>query len=127
MEQGVETVRPGSITAASILLFIFGVLSLLGGFLVLVGYAALAELGIDVALGSLVAMGVLSVIFGLGEIIAGAYLWGCYKFGGWLGLGICIVSLAPAALFFDPVVTPLSVFLALVIIALIASGWKSLK
>ena len=78
--QAPGTDRPGSVTAAAIILLIFGVLVSLGGVLALIGGAALGSGGLGGlggALGGAVAVfGVILLAFGVLEIITGINLFG---------------------------------------------------
>ena len=78
--QAPGTDRPGSVTAAAIILMILGVLLCLGGILFLIGGAALGSGGfggLGGALGGAVAViGVVLLAFGVLEIVTGINLFG---------------------------------------------------
>lgn len=140
--------RPKSITAASILFYVFGCLSMGMSIFGFIGYLFIATAltrGVEIMpaleflkmptqalLGLMLIALVWTFVLGGLEIVAGYYLWKASKSGGYLGLGLCVISLASEALslmFFGPLypmVESFMVIINLLLIALILAGWRQL-
>jgi hypothetical protein len=89
-----RAVRPFSITIASILFMIFGVLGFISSSTMLIGGAAITSVPlIGWLLGPIVLfVGIIGFIFSVLDIIAGVLLWDSKKSGGIIGIISCVSS-----------------------------------
>ena len=140
--------RPKSITAASILFYVFGSLSIGASFFGLIGWFFITtalERGIEITppleflkmptqalLGLILIMLVWTFILGGLEVVAGYYLWKASKSGGYLGLALCAISIISeifSLMIFGPLYPTIELFTIIVnllLIALILAGWNQL-
>lgn len=94
---------PTPIKALSVLYFIIGAFTLLGGILLLLGGGALAALvqdaiGFEIAGGILIGVGAVLIIIGLLEGAAGVGLWQLKRWGRTLALVLSGIGLAMSLL-----------------------------
>jgi len=133
MEKEVSEVRPASITIASILFYIFGILGIIGSLAILGGGSIIFSvpyvgwLAGDV----LVAIGIIGFIIYLLYLLAGYWLWHSQRKGGIVGIIVSVldilISIPMILIHAFTVLTGISVLIDIVLIVLIAVGWSSLK
>ena len=133
MEKEVSEVRPASITIASILFYIFGILGIIGSLAILGGGAVIYSVPYMgwLAGGVLVAIGIIGFILYLLYLLAGYWLWHSQRKGGIVGIIASVLDiLTSIPMILIPafaVLTGISVLLDIILIVLIAFGWSSLK
>jgi hypothetical protein len=131
--------RPTSITVASILFYIFGILSIVGS-LIAIGVGAVgAAFGgmpifgpaISLAGAIILILGLVSLIISVLCIVAGYWLWRGLRKGGVLGIIICILDIIMSIPFSAiPVfgaIGIVSILIDIVLVILIAIGWSGLS
>ena len=133
MEKEVSEVRPASITIASILFYIFGILGIIGSLAILGGGSVIYSVPYVgwLAGGVLVAIGIIGFILYLLYLLAGYWLWHSQRKGGIVGIIVSVldilISIPMILIHAFTVLTGISVLIDIVLIVLIAVGWSSLK
>ena len=133
MEKEVSEVRPASITIASILFYIFGILGIIGSLAILGGGSIIFSVPYVGWLASdvLVAIGIIGFIIYLLYLLAGYWLWHSQRKGGIVGIIVSVldilISIPMILIHAFTVLTGISVLIDIVLIVLIAVGWSSLK
>jgi len=132
-KQEVLTIRPASITVASILFYIFGILGIIGSLILLGGGSILYGVPYVGWLtgGVFIAFGIIGLIISILDILAGYWLWHSLRKGGIIGIIVCVLSIIvsiPELLIPSmAALTGVSILIDIVLIILIGIGWKSLK
>jgi len=140
--------RAASITIASIFLYIFGALGIIGSLFALAIGGAIGSISSSIAgfgiMSSketlttlmivnaiIIFLGLLLLILSILEVVAGYWLWHSLKKGGILGLIICTLDiLMSIPFFFSPFFAQAAAIRAalnVLVITLIAIGWNTLK
>lgn len=127
--------RPITITLASLLCLILGILGLIGSVIIIFSTILGGVLMIDkvIALtGVIVAIiGLLSLITSILHIIAGRLLWGCLKKGGKLGIVLStlgIIISIPLSITLRSITTIFTgALIDAILIVLIVAGWRVLR
>ena len=126
-----EKNRGIAITVLSILFYLFGVVEIVAG-LSLLSLAHIVS-SIFFYTGVLawvtMALGILVVIIGVADFLAGRWLWLAKRKGGVLGFITAITALVLNASFLsaEPISSTVGIVLSIVVITLIAIGWKRLQ
>jgi hypothetical protein len=127
--------RPITITVASLLYFISGILSLIGSVIIIfstiIGGVLMIDRVIILAGATSIIVGLLFLITSTLHIAAGKLLWRCLKKGGKLGVALSILGIT--------ISIPLSIILKsitnivtgtlfnVILLVLIVAGWRKLR
>jgi zinc-ribbon domain len=123
--------RPTSIAFAAILFALVGVLTVVGGLLLLALSGVASEIPYigDLFSGFFSFIGILILASGALRLLCSIWLWNLQVKGGVLAIIIVVLSLllSGAGLLFGNVLAIIDLLLDLVVLTLVAIGWHSLK
>ena len=123
--------RGAAITIATIIFYIFGVVEIVSGLSLLslahVASSIYSYTGVIARLNIVLGIGIVAI--GIVDFLAGRWLWRTKRKGGILGSITAIISVILNAIFVPiaPVSSVFGIILSIVVIVLIAIGWKKLR
>jgi hypothetical protein len=125
------TDRGTAITIVTVIFYIFGVVEIATGLsiLALANIASSIFFYTGVIAGVTMALGVGIIIIGAVDFLAGRWLWNAKRKGGILGLLTAAVGVILNAIFVpvEPMPSISGIMLSIIVITLIAIGWKKLQ